>query len=334
MKFRRFMQVVSVLAVAILVLVNLSRFGQLVAAFRALQWYVLPVVVAIQLVGYYCNAKYYQVILRLFGHELSLRALYESSLILNYVNQAFPSGGISGISYLSGRFGDNVPAGKLSLAQLMRYGFTIASYTTILVPAFIVLFFGGNLVQVSARFMVFILLIIIIVGGLAALLVNDRIVLTRVAHWFVTRINSVYKWVKGKASSLLTTGSVDRFIEEFYNGYSQFLERRGHWGKPFLYSLGANICEVLTVWVVFLALGQILNLGVVIAGYTLANLAALASPLTGGAGAYEATMVATLVGLGIPLTYAFTGVLVYRVFNMAFFLPAGFVLYHRSLERG
>ena len=335
MNFRRLMLYISVLALAILVALNMSRLEQFIVALSGLRWYMLLAVIGVQLYSYYANAKYYQEILRLFGYELGIGALYEASLAVNFVNQAFPAGGLTGISYLNKRFEGQVPAGKLSLAQLMRYGFTVVSYFTILVPAFIVLFFSGDLQRLGSRLTLFILVIILVLSATAVILIRDRTVLTRFAHWVVHRLNGLHKRIRPKAKKALVTAAwVDHFIAEFYHGYEQFLERKGHWRKPFLQSLGGNLAEVATIWVVFVALGQYLNLGSLIAAYTLANLASLISPLTGGAGVYEATMVATLVGAGVPFTVAFTGTLIYRVFNMAVFLPIGFYCYQRSLKRG
>jgi uncharacterized protein (TIRG00374 family) len=93
----------------------------------------------------------------------------------------------------------------------------------------------------------------------------------------------------------------------------------------------ANLTEVLTIYVVFLAFGAVINPGAVIAAYTLANIFSLMSVFTSGAGVYEAAMITALVALSVPFALAVSVVLVYRIANMAIFLPIGFHYYRELL---
>src|SRR5690349_9355498 len=52
-----------------------------------------------QFIDYHCYAKMYQHMYRLLGERIRYRPLYRVSLELNFVNNLFPSGGVSGISY-------------------------------------------------------------------------------------------------------------------------------------------------------------------------------------------------------------------------------------------
>ncbi len=324
---------ISLVAFGLLIVFNLARLGQFIAAVKSLRWYMLGLVICVQLVSYYFNTMYYKSFFAIFGYDIDFRKMYETALAMNFVGQAFPTGGLSGFSYLSTQLRDDVPAGKTTLAQLMKYIFTFVSYLIVLVLGFLLLFLSGNLNQITSRLTLLILLGIIIISGVILMLVSDRPRLQRIVLELANWMNAVGKRLFRMKRKMVTETQITKFLDEFYHGYDLLLERKGKWLMPLYYSLGGNIMEVLTVFAVLFALGRIVNLGTVIAAYTLANIASLASPVTGGAGVFEATMVATFVALGLPFAVAFTAVLVYRVFNFAVFLPIGFYFYQKNSKK-
>lgn len=324
---------ISLLSFGLLIAFNISRLQQFLEAVRSLRWYMLGLVVAVQLGSYYFTTMYYLSFFAIFDHKLDFKKMYQVSLAMNFVGQAFPTGGISGFSYLSSQLHGDVPLGKITLAQLMKYIFTFGSYLIVLVLGFLLLFLSGNLSQLTSRLTLLMLLGIIILSLVILMLVSDRPRLEAIVYGIVSWINTVGKKLFRRKRNVMTKTQIESFFHEFYQGYNQLLEHKHNWLKPLYYSLGGNIMEVLTVFTVLLSLGHVVGLGTIIAGYTLANIASLVSPVTGGAGVFEATMVATFVALGLPFALAFTAVLVYRVFNFAIFLPIGFYFYQKNSKK-
>ena len=99
-----------------------------------------------------------------------------------------------------------------------------------------------------------------------------------------------------------------------------------------MYALMANVAEILTIYVVYIAFGQWVNPGAVIIAYAIANSAGLVSVLPGGIGIYEALMTAVLASAGVPAGVSLPVTVMYRVLNMTIQLPPGYVLYHKAVQ--
>ena len=95
-----------------------------------------------------------------------------------------------------------------------------------------------------------------------------------------------------------------------------------------------NATEIATAYLAYIALGHLVNPGAVILAYAVASFAGLIAILPGGIGVYETLMIAVLASAGVPKALALSATLIYRIFCMLVFLPAGFVLYQLALRKG
>jgi uncharacterized protein (TIRG00374 family) len=331
MNMRRFFIVLGLLAFALIVYANAGRVGEFSGYLGQARWYILIFIVVAQLAGYYCMAKYYQLFTGIFGSKKPLKTFYGMSLALNFVNQAFPSGGVSSLTYLGSQLPD-MPKGKITLTHFMRFVFTYISFTFILLIGFIVLVLTGNVAAVTSRFTLLIVSAIIALSIATLAVMSNEAWLKAVAQWARGVLNQLGKRVLRRDNDLITHAQLDRFVGEFHEGYAVVRGGREHWQGPLLYLLGNNVMELLTIYVVFLSFGQFVNPGVIIAGYALANAASILGVFTGGIGIFEATMIATFAALGVPFALSTAVVIVYRVLNLALFLPIGFVFYNKSLK--
>lgn len=93
-----------------------------------------------------------------------------------------------------------------------------------------------------------------------------------------------------------------------------------------------NFTEILTIFIVYLSFGELVNPGAIIIAYAVANVAGLVAVLPGGIGVYEGLMTAVMASAGIEKGLALSATVVYRVFNMGLFLPVGYILYNRALN--
>lgn len=332
MKLRHILFYLGLAALLVALIVNTGRIEQLIQLIHQARWYILTLVLFAQALSYYCNARYYKSFFQIFGYKVRLRRLYEAALVINFVNQVFPTGGISGTSYLSSSLRDEVPVGKATLAQLVRYVFTFISFLVVLGIGFLWLFLGSGLSGVLARLTLLLILGIIFGSLILIVIIGDRPRAERVGQLIARLVNAIAQRF-GRRRKTITTGQLEHFFDEFYHGYHLLLGQKRSWLKPLVWSLGGNLAEVATVYVVFAAFAAHLpNPGVVIAAYTLANLLSLLSFFTGGIGLYEGTMIATFVSLGVPFSLAFAVVAVYRTLNLIIFLPFGFYFYRQQLE--
>ncbi len=253
------------------------------------------------------------------------------SLALNFVNQAFPSGGVSSLTYLNAQMPE-VPTSQITLTHFMRFVFTYISFTVILLVGFIILMLTGNVAAITSRFTLLIVSTIIALSVAGLAIISNEAWLKVVAQWVRRVANQLARRVLRRKRDVVTHEQLDRFVGEFHEGYAALRGDRHRWQGPLLYLFGNNITELLTIYVVFLSFGQFVNPGIVIAGYALANAVSILGVFTGGVGIFEATMIATFAALGVPFALATAVVIVYRVLNLAIFLPVGFYFYNKSLR--
>ncbi len=331
MNKRQFLTLAGLVALSAVFVVNRGYLNQFVGLLKKAEWEVLLLVLVAQLWSYYSNAKYYQSFLEIFNYRITTKRLLEAALAINFVNQAFPSGGVSGASFLSNYLRNEVPVGKATLAQFVRYVFTFISFLAVLVLGFLLLFFSGNVSRVTVRIVLLFILLLIIVSLLLVTVVADRKRVEQLVQKLTRVINRVGTVIRRKRWRMVTADQSKHFFDEFYEGYHFLLAQRNHWRRPLLYCLSGNLAEVLTVYIVFLAFRTPINPGIVIVGYTLANVFSVLSVISSGVGIYEATMVTAFAALGVPFALALSVVIVYRVINFAVFLPLGFHYYSERL---
>lgn len=330
MNFRRVFLFAGLGGLIILAILGLGRFNQFADVLRGANWYVLGLIFLVQLASYFSNAKYYQSFFKIFDYKVPVPELYRIAITMNYVNQVFPSAGVSGTSFMSREL-NGVPAGKATLAQLCRYIFTYLSFLAVLAIGFAFLFFAPSTNEgLAAKLGAFFIFIVVMMGVGIIILLKNRPLVQKMGDKMVSGFNKVARIFTRKKRQV-SKQQTNHFFNELYHGFDVLFAKRGAWVKPLFYALAGNLAEVATVYIVFLAFGAAPNPGIVIAGYALANMAGLASFATLGIGAYEGAMIGSFVAFGIPFALAFAVTIVYRVLNMWLFMPIGFYFYRKSL---
>lgn len=332
MNWRRFFTYAALAALAVILVAHSGQISQLATLLRRARWYILSFVIIAQAFSYYSNAKFYQSFLQLFDYKIAWQKLYKAALAINFVNVVFPSAGLSGISFLSKALRDEVPIGKTTLAQVIRYVFTFISFLAVLVLGFLMLFLANDNGALATRVTLLLILGIIIGSIILLVLIADRDRVEKLGEWVVKGLNWLGKTFARRRRKIISREQLKHFFDEFYQGYNFLLEEKGHWWVPLWWALAGSLAEVATVYAVAVAFtGRLINPGIIIAGYTLANILSLVAVVAGGVGLYEATMIATFVTLGMPYALALSVVLVYRTLNFVLFLPFGFNYYREEL---
>jgi uncharacterized protein (TIRG00374 family) len=326
MKLKQIFIGLGLIGLAVVVIINVGQVGQFIHFVRGLRWYVVILIVAVQLYSYFANAKYYQTILGIFSRELGIRRLYEVALGVNFVNQILPAAGLAGAGYLSQATQPEVPRGEAMLAQLLRQVFSAMGVLIILPFGFVCLFLAGNVSQVTVRLTLILISAIITLSLLLLMLINDEALTRRLSHRFF-RFTNRSKFVRKRLP--LDERRVELFLEEFYNGYRMLRLNFKTMRRGLFWSIIYILIEMLTIWLVFLAFGQLVNPGVVVAAYTLSNIFSIVGGLVASIGVFEASMVGALVALGSSFSLAFSVTLVYRMLNMLIGLPPGIYYYRK-----
>ena len=312
---------------------------QLVTTFEEIThvlWWALLLIIPLQIWKYDAQARLYRSLFRIVGNKFRYRDMYETALELNFVNTVFPSGGVSGISYYGVRMrSDNVTGGKATLVHLMKLVLLFLSFEILLAFGLLALAIGGDV-------NVFLLMLTVV---LATLLVVGTLLLGYVLG-SKARVVSFHKGLRNlarKGYAVVTRGKGTRRIEltkvhdlllELHLNYRTI---RGRWTelkKPMLFALMTNVAEILTIYVVYIAFAQWVNIGAIILAYSVANFAGFISVLPGGVGIYEALMTTVLVAAGIPAALSLSVTIMFRILSTLVQLPAGYYFYHRTIRSG
>jgi len=325
--------IITLLALAVLVYAIRDQLAETIRNFSRVSPWLLLLIIPIQILNYTAQTKVYQGLFNVLGEKLSFKHLFKLSVELNFVNHVFPSGGVTGISYFGARLKQSgVRAGKSTLVQLMKLILMFLSFELMLLLGFILLAGGGKANG----------LVVLLCGGLGILMilgtagfaymVGEK---SRIDRFFVVStkvINRIIQLVRRKHPETIKIDKARGVVDDIHENYGILQNNRKALKAPFWWGLVANLTEVLTIYVVYLAFGEYVNFGAIILAYAVANFAGLVSVLPGGVGVYELLMTAVLAPAGVPAAVSFPVTVMYRVLSTAIQVPPGYFLYHRNLR--
>jgi uncharacterized protein (TIRG00374 family) len=299
---------------------------------QANPWPIL-LIIPFALFNHFSQGKLYQAVFRILGDRFRTKSMMRLSLELNFVNNVFPSAGVSGFSYLSIRMrGEEVPAGKSTLVQAMRFTLLFMSFQLLLGVGLLLLAVVGSVnnfvIMVAASLATF----LFIGTALAVFVISSK---RRINGFFtgLTRVlNRIIQLVRPKYPETINISNVEKIFTELHRNYRLVRRNLDKLLTPVLYAFFSNVAEVAAIYAVFLAFGHVVNPGAVILAYAVANFAGVLSVLPGGVGVYEGLMTGVLVATGVPVAISLPVIVTFRVVSMAFQIPLGYYFYQKNLQ--
>ncbi len=324
---------ITILALVLLVIFARKQIGDAFRTFADLNLLWLLLIIPVQLLNHLSVAKFYQSYLTSLGERLHIRELYKVSLEMNFVNNVFPSGGVSGFGYLGLRLKKlGVKGSKSTLMQTSRHILTFLSFVIYLLIALLLLSIFGSASRI----------IILIASGMCSFIffsslflvyiISDEGRIKQFTAALPKLINAILHAFHRKKKPVI---NIERIEELFGDLHTDFTHVRRNWKglkQPFLWTMAMNFTEILTIFIVYLSFNELVNPGAIIISYAVANVAGLIAVLPGGVGVYEGLMTGVMASAGVPQALALSATVVYRVFNMGLFLPIGYIFYQRSLR--
>jgi len=331
--FKFWINVVTILALLLLVVFARGQIGDAFGEFTSLNLAWMALIIPIQIVNYYSAGKFYQSYLKTLGQKIRSKELLKVALEMNFVNNVFPSGGVSGFGYLGVRLGKlGVKGSTTTLLQTSRHVLTFLSFIIYLQIALVLLSLFGNasgliilIASSLSSFIVFISFIIVYI-------ISDEKRVKQFTGVLPKFANKVLQFFHKQNKKPINIGKIEKLFGDLHKDYKHVRKNWKDLRYPFLWTMMMNFTEILTIFVVYLAFGNIINPGAIIIAYAVANVAGLVAVLPGGVGVYEGLMTAVMASAGVPQALALSATVVYRVFNMGIFLPIGYLLYQRALK--
>lgn len=295
----------------------------------------LLLLLPVEWLNYVAQAKLYQGLFGVVGNRISYKFLFKASLELNFVNNVFPSGGVSGISYFGMRMrSKEISGGKATVVQMMKLMLLFLSFEVLLVAGLFFMAIRGHANNV----------VMLVCGSLSTLLLVGTVAFTmiigserRIAGtfaWLTRGLNRLIRIFRPNRPEAISTERARHLVEELHSNYKVIAANYKYLKQPFWWALLANLAEISAVYVVYIAFGKWVNFGAVILAYSVANFAGLVSVLPGGVGVYEALMTVVLAATGVPAATSIPVTIMYRILNMIVQLPPGYYYYHRTVISG
>jgi uncharacterized protein (TIRG00374 family) len=335
---RRWKLALNLLTLAALAILIYFIRDQLVETLHNLRkvnyWVLVFTMIPIQFLNYHAQTKLYQNLFEIVGAKLRYWFVFRAAVELNFVNHVFPSGGVSGVSYFGVRMKDgnkNISGVKATLVQVMKLALLILSFEILLIAGLIFLAVVG---KASG-------LVMFIAGGLSMLMIVGTGIFVyiigsqgRINKFFgaATKfLNRVIQIFRPKHPETINVEGARRAFDDLHENYQIFRKHRRELRSPFWWAVLANVTEVASLYVVYIAFNEWVNVGAVILAYAVANFAGFVSVLPGGVGIYEALMTAVLSAGGVPAALSLPVTVMYRVLNTLIQVPPGYFLYHKTL---
>jgi len=334
---RNWKLIVNIITVAVLVILVVLIRDQIIETFKNLgkvNWHYLLLIFPLVALSYHAQTRMYQDMFAMIGHKLHYKFMFRVALELNFVNQVFPSGGVSGISYFGVRMRSaDITGTQASLVQIMKLLLLFVSFELLLAIGLLILAIDGKAND----------LMMLVAGSITTLLVLGTVAFVaiigserRIHATFtgITRgINKLFGFVFRNKAETISTERAERIVKDLHFNYKAIEARYKELKWPLLWALVVNLSAILAIYVVYVAFGAWVNLGAIIVAYSVANFAGLVSVLPGGAGIYEALMVGVLVAGGIPAALSLPVTVMWRVLTTLIQLPPGYYVYHRNVHR-
>jgi uncharacterized protein (TIRG00374 family) len=333
-KWRLVFTAVTFIALGILMYGVRKDIGSVIENLGKVNTLALLLIIPLEIINYDVYARLYRSLFKILGKKVSYWDMYKLNLELNFVNHILPSGGVSGISYFSVRVrAHGISGPKATLSQLMKLLLLYTSFQPLLIIGILLLAARGHansLILVIATALVTLL----VVGTFGFIyMIESR---TRINAFLTTLtkiINKILSFVRRKPETINVEGAQVAF-NELHDNYKLFKENWRQLKMPFVYMFIANFTEVAAIYVVYVAFGQLVNIGAVILAYAVANFAGLISVLPAGIGVYEGLMTGVLAATGIPAGLSIPVTIMYRVLNMGIQLVPGYFFYQKAMRSG
>lgn len=333
-RWKLILNIVTLVALVVLVIAIREQLGQTIENLFKVNAWLLLLILPVQFLNYDAQTRLYRGLFAMVGNHLSYKTLFRTSLELNFVNHVFPSGGVTGISYYGLRMrGAEITTGKATVVQLLKLVMLVLSFEILIVLAMLALAIEGHMNSVVLLVAAYLTMALIIGTGGFAFIIGSR---RRISGFFTAVTRGLNKLIAalrpGHYPETINLARGQALFEDLHDNYVLFRNDWRRLRRPFFWALMANVWEIATIYVVYIAFGHWVNIGSVILAYAVANVAGLVSVLPGGVGIYEGLMTLVLSATGVKSALSLPVTVMYRVLSTLVQLPPGYYFYHHTLR--
>ncbi|MFZ1250711.1 MAG: lysylphosphatidylglycerol synthase transmembrane domain-containing protein [Candidatus Microsaccharimonas sp.] len=335
LSFRGWLTVITFVLLAIVVFAARPEIAQAWGLLGQVNIWILLLLIPVQFFSYYATGGMIFSYLRAKGNleDMSHWSMTRLALELNFVNHILPSGGAAGFSYLAWILKKHkVSVARSTMAQLVRFVLTFLSFVFLLSIAMIILLFRHRIEGVTIGVGAGLFVAAITATWVGIWLIKDNSRLRRFSAWLTKTVNKFVRWItRGRKKNVVKEAVILEFFDGLHDDYLSIRRERKILLVPAIWAIVANLLDVALIWISFWALGYPVDPAVLFIAFGIASIAGALSVTPGGAGVYEAVMVAFLASSGIPPEVAIAGTLLARVMLLAGTILFGYFFYQLTV---
>jgi uncharacterized protein (TIRG00374 family) len=313
MSFRSWVTIITVILLGLVVYFGWSEIVKAWGLIDDINLWILALLIPVQFFSYYATGGMIFSYLRSKG-DLKTTSHWQTTrmaLELNFVNHILPSGGAAGFSYLGWVLHHHgVSAARSTMSQIVRFVLTFVSFILILTVAVIALILDHQIDRTIIIISAVLVIAAVIGTFLSIYIISNKRRLERFSSWLTLTVNKVVaKVTRGKKPAVINGKTLDTFFQELHQDYLGILKDKKILIKPMIWAILANLSDVVLISIAFLALGYWVNPATLFVAFGIASISGVFAFTPGGAGVYEAIMIAFLVSAGVPPDIAIAGTL-------------------------
>lgn len=335
LSFRGWLTIVTLVLLAVVVIAAWPEIVQAWGLMGEVDLWILFLLLPVQFFSYYATGGMIFSYLRAKGNleDMSRWSMTRLALELNFVNHILPSGGAAGFSYLAWVLKKHkVSVSRSTMAQIIRFVLTFASFILLLIVSMVILTFRDKIEAVTIIIGLALTVVAVLGTWLGVWLIKSNERLRRFSAWLTKKVNGFVRWItRGKKRKVVKEEVFLEFFDGLHDDYLAIRRERKILIKPFIWAAIANILDVALLWIAFWSLGYPLDAALLFIAFGIASIAGAVSVTPGGAGVYEAVMVAFLAASGVTPEVAIAGTLLARVTLLAGTILFGYVFYQLTI---
>jgi uncharacterized protein (TIRG00374 family) len=335
MSFRAWLSVITLVLIAVIIFFSRHELLRAWDLLGRVDIWILFLLIPGQILVYYTGGEMMFSYLRAKDSikKVSGPALAGMALEMNFVNHLLPSGGVSGVSYMSWRLGKyGVSSGRATMAQIVRYAMGFVAFIILLSIAVFIVTLDGSINRWIILMSSLLVTVMMAVMLAAIYLLSSPKRIVSFSNWSVRTTNRIVRRVTfGKKERVLGVKQTEAFFMEMHEDYLALKHDKAILLKPLLWGLVFTALDVSLFLITFWALGAPVNPAPILIAYGVATIAGFFVVTPGGAGAYEAIMVAFLAVAGLDKGTAIAGIVLTRVILLLGTIILGYLFYQRAL---
>jgi uncharacterized protein (TIRG00374 family) len=299
--------------------------------------FILLLLIPVQFLSYYAAGMIFFSYLKGRGQLKTAKTTESAALALelNFINHVFPSGGISGITYMVWRLRKiGVSSGQATMAQIIRLVCILVAFVAMLMVALLFVTASKStdnwLVLMTTTATTAIVLLVVF----AAYLVGSERRIVSFTKWISKLSNKIVQKVTfGRKKQVFSDETAVKFALEMYGDFLAIKEQKKLLVKPLIWAFIFTLADIALFIVTFWALGVPFSPALIVIAVGAASVVGTVMITPGGAGGYEATMVMVLTAGGMLAADATSGVILTRVILILGTIASGYVVYRRAMNK-